>query len=92
MDQRSDRFTGQVRRTRAISMRGTALSKRGDASRVDAAESASASPSAGSTAAGTARAAPPARARPVSLESSRADLLKCLAQDPAVSRSVGLVR
>jgi hypothetical protein len=36
--------------------------------------------------------APPPRARPISLQASRAGLLKRLAREPAVSRSVGLVR
>jgi hypothetical protein len=34
---------------------------------------------------------PPLRARSVSLETSRAGLWRCLARDPTVSRSVGLV-
>ena len=36
--------------------------------------------------------APPPSARPSGLESSRADLFKCLAHQPTVGRSVGLVR
>jgi hypothetical protein len=35
---------------------------------------------------------PPPSARPAGLESSRADLLRCLALEPTVCRSVGLVR
>jgi hypothetical protein len=35
--------------------------------------------------------APSPRARPVSLQESRAGLWRCLARDPTVSRSVGLV-
>ena len=36
--------------------------------------------------------APPPAARPASLESLRAGLLRCLAREPAVCRLVGLVR
>ena len=36
--------------------------------------------------------APPASARPISLQESRAGLLQCLARDPTVIRSVTLVR
>lgn len=35
---------------------------------------------------------PPLSARPHRLEASRAGLLECLARDPRISRSVGLVR
>ncbi len=35
---------------------------------------------------------PPPSARPPGLESSRAGLLSCLAREPTVCRSVGLVR
>jgi hypothetical protein len=40
----------------------------------------------------TAMAPPPLSARPTGLESSRAGLLRRLAREPAVCRSVGLVK
>ena len=42
--------------------------------------------------AGRATAPPSARARPIGLQTSRAGLLRRLAREPVVSRSVGLVR
>jgi hypothetical protein len=41
---------------------------------------------------GTATAPPSARARPIGLQTSRAGLLRRLAREPVISRSVGLVR